>query len=82
MTKNHKLILTLYQVDRDNQPKWTPATIDELLSMADFDDELNKRFEPTTVQDGLLGDSGTVTPELEILTWDAINNNDHLLKQS
>lgn len=73
--------MTLYQVDRDNQPKWTPATIDELLSMADFDAELNKRFEPTIVQDGLLGDSGTVTPELEILTWDAINNNDHLLKQ-
>jgi len=66
-------------VDRDNQPKWTPNTINELLTMAGLEAELNKRFEPTTVQDGLLGDSGTSTPELEILTWDEINNDEKLI---
>ena len=66
-------------VDRDNQPKWTPNTINELLTMVGLEAELNKRFEPTTVQDGLLGDSGTSTPELEILTWDEINNDEKLI---
>ena len=69
------------KVDRDNNPQWKPATIGDLLE-SNLSAEIMKRFEPTKIQDGLLGDTSE-TPELEILTWEQIRNNaqiiDHLL---